>query len=199
MRKLPVALICRSSPLFPKFGTCALMHSPRPNTRDVRPIVTTRGAGCDGRKGAQTMRIEADGQVVWSWSPDAGIKLIEMRFRPCGRNAEIDRRRRLESPVLRREREVSRKPLRRECRIVSADLTILCAFLSFQHTSLRVRPAPGIPCALYFLRVVFRDHSGRILPRGCEGVSGIVIASEASNPDLAERRLWIASSLRSSQ
>ena len=26
----------------------------------------------------EMMRIEADGQVVWSWSPDAGIKLIEM-------------------------------------------------------------------------------------------------------------------------
>ena len=31
-------------------------------------------------------------------------------------------------------------------------LSILCALYPFQHTSLRVRPAPGIPCALCFLR-----------------------------------------------
>jgi len=54
----------------------------------------------------------ADGQVVWSWSPDAGIKPVE-RFK---------RRRRLASPALRREHEVSRKPSCRECRIVSAHL-----------------------------------------------------------------------------
>jgi hypothetical protein len=62
--------------------------------------------------GAQTMRVHADGEGVWSWSPDAGIKSVEM----------IDRRRRLASPVLRGERAISRKPSRRECRIVSADL-----------------------------------------------------------------------------
>jgi hypothetical protein len=36
----------------------------------------------------EMMRAEADGQVAWSWSPDAGIKLVEM----------IRRRRRLTSP-----------------------------------------------------------------------------------------------------
>jgi len=30
-------------------------------------------------KARQTMRAGADGQVAWSWSPDAGIKSIEMR------------------------------------------------------------------------------------------------------------------------
>jgi hypothetical protein len=37
-------------------------------------------------------------EVAWSWSPDAGIKRMEMRFRPYGRNAEIHSRRRLTSP-----------------------------------------------------------------------------------------------------
>jgi hypothetical protein len=33
------------------------------------------GAGCDGRDGThETKRAEADGQVVWSWPPDAGVK-----------------------------------------------------------------------------------------------------------------------------
>jgi hypothetical protein len=38
---------------------------------------------------SQDVRRNAYGQVAWSWSPDAGIKLIKLRFRPCGRNAEI--------------------------------------------------------------------------------------------------------------
>jgi hypothetical protein len=36
-------------------------------------IVTNVGAGCDGRKGG----IQADGQAVWSWRPDAGVKPCE--------------------------------------------------------------------------------------------------------------------------
>jgi hypothetical protein len=57
---------------------------------------------------SQDVRHTAFGQVVWSRSPDAGIKLIEM----------IDQRRRLASPVLRGEHEAADKPSRRECRIV---------------------------------------------------------------------------------
>jgi hypothetical protein len=38
-------------------------------------IVTKRGAGCDGRDGAETTSgAGTDGEVVWSWCPDAGIK-----------------------------------------------------------------------------------------------------------------------------
>ena len=35
----------------------------------------------------------AYGQAVWSCPLDAGVKFIEMRFRPFGQNAEIDGRR----------------------------------------------------------------------------------------------------------
>ena len=69
------------------------------------------------------MRIDAYGQVVWSWSPDAGIKLAVM----------IRRRRRLTSPVLRREREAAVKPLRRECRAISALPDDLWAFSFSAH------------------------------------------------------------------
>jgi hypothetical protein len=71
---------------------------------------------------AQDECVDAYGQVVWSWSPDAGIKSVAMRFRPCGRNAEINGRRRLTSPVLRREREVSRKAIAQGVPDVSAYL-----------------------------------------------------------------------------
>ena len=81
---------------------------------------------------------DADGEVVWSWSPDAGIN---PRVKSPGG-------RRLTSPVLRREREVSRKPLRRECRMFRPACTDLWAPFLFSPQGLRVRPAPGIPCAL---------------------------------------------------
>src|SRR5580704_7521782 len=48
MRKLPVALLCRSLRAFTKIISSVLMHPSRP-PRGVRPIVTEREAGCDGR------------------------------------------------------------------------------------------------------------------------------------------------------
>jgi hypothetical protein len=71
-----------------------------------------------------------------------------MRFRSYGRNVEIHSRRGLTSPVPRGERGVSRKAIAQGVPDVSAlpDL-LVCAFI-FLHTRLRVRPAPGIPCAL---------------------------------------------------
>jgi hypothetical protein len=56
-----------------------------------RPIVTKREAGCDGRDARNDEARIADGEIVRSRSPDAGIKPEEMIFR----------RRRLESPALR--------------------------------------------------------------------------------------------------
>jgi hypothetical protein len=91
----------------------------------------------------EMMRANADGQVAWSWSPDAGIKPVD----------DFHGRRRLTSPVLRREREVSRKPLRRECRIVSACLTILCALLPFSaHKACGCGQRPAFPAPSAFQR-----------------------------------------------
>jgi hypothetical protein len=46
----------------------------RLDKRGVRPIVTEREAGCDGRVGSQDVRRDAYGQAVWFWLPDAGVK-----------------------------------------------------------------------------------------------------------------------------
>ena len=107
--------------------------------------------------------------------------------------------RRLTSPVLRREREVSRKPLRRECRMFRPYLTDLCALFPFQHTRLRVRPAPGIPCALCLRGSDGLMHHPDAKSR--RGNAEFVIASEGrSNPESFHGpisgflRLWIASS-----
>jgi hypothetical protein len=40
-------------------------------------IVTSVGAGCDGRKGARDECAEADDEGVWSWRPLAGAKSAE--------------------------------------------------------------------------------------------------------------------------
>ena len=90
----------------------------------------------------------AYGQAAWSCPPDAGVKRMEMRFRPCGRNAEIHLRRRLTSPVLRGERGAAVKPLRRECRVISAYLCLPACVFFVLHARQWVRRAPGIPCAL---------------------------------------------------
>ena len=71
----------------------------------------------------QDVRRDAYGQAVWFWLPDAGINLRVKS--PGGR--------RLTSPALRREREVSRKPLRRECRAISALPDDLWAFSFSAH------------------------------------------------------------------
>jgi hypothetical protein len=114
-------------------------------------IVTKRGAGCDGRVDIAGERYHAYGQAVWSRPLDAGVKFIEMRFRPCGRSAEIDKRRWLTSPTHRGERGAAAKTIAQGVpdRFGQPVATMPEWFFIF-HPGLRVRPAPGIPCALCF-------------------------------------------------
>src|SRR5262249_25670711 len=89
-------------------------------------------------------------------------------------------------------------PLRGESRDVSAVPVVLppCAFLL--HTGLRVRSAPGFPCALYS----WRDNELAKLRRyGAVRMRMFVYPSLRAKPSNPESRagLWIASSLCSSQ
>src|ERR1035437_5602036 len=72
-------------------------------------------------------------------------------------------------PGHRGERGISRKPLRRESRIASAEPVCSCAFFcALLHTRPRVQRAPGFPCALlFFQRVAVDAKLGRIAPREC--------------------------------
>src|SRR6202171_6857177 len=82
---------------------------------------------------------DADGEVVWSWRPDAGVKL-------CGaiRMATVARK-----PVHRGEREVSRKTIAQGMPDASAEPVCSCAFFcACLHTRPRVQRAPGVPWAL---------------------------------------------------
>ena len=54
----------------------------------------------------------ADGKAVWSWRPDAGVKFAEQSAQATVAN----------KPDHRGERGISRKPLRRESRIVAVNL-----------------------------------------------------------------------------
>jgi hypothetical protein len=71
------------------------------------------------------------------------------------------------------ERGISRKPSRRECRrkrLTCGDL-LVCFFHS--HTRLRVRLAPGIPCALLSFEGNVRHNSDAIAPRECGSVPAV--------------------------
>src|SRR6202043_3544062 len=88
-----------------------------------------------------TKALEADGEAVWSWRPDAGVKLA----------GSIPPMTVARKPGHRGEHGISRKPLRRESRIASAEPVCSCAFFcAFLHTRPRVQRAPGFPCALLF-------------------------------------------------
>jgi hypothetical protein len=151
--------------IFPIDRIYDLSKPPRPDTRDVRPIVTTRGADAMDTLGAQAMRIEVEvksrgcGPPTLGSSPWTCVSASRPRRRHRGRW-------RLASPVLRREREVSRKPLRRECRTVSAYLCDLRASFLHLHASQWVRRATGIPCALSFDEGDVSQKPGRISAAG---------------------------------
>jgi hypothetical protein len=83
-------------------------------------------------------------------------------------------------PGHRGERGVSRKPLRREGRIASAEPVCSCAFFcACLHTRPRVQRAPGFPCALLFLsRVAIDAKLGRIAPRECGRTSSRCMTME---------------------
>src|SRR2546422_6813203 len=74
------------------------------------------------------------------------------------------------------------KPLRGECRVISGVtvVTTLVCSLHLSHARLRVRRAPGIPCALVFPGRTFLQNSGRscreiaeTYPLGCFKIESI--------------------------
>ena len=75
---------------------------------------------------------ETDGEVVWSWRPDAGVKFVRSKLLKSDGGNKAGHR---------GEREVSRKPLRGEGRDVSASPVVipLCILVqNVPHRGLRV-------------------------------------------------------------
>jgi hypothetical protein len=85
---------------------------------------------------SKTNEAKADGEVVWSWRPDAGVK-----FRGTIREATVAK-----EPGYRGEHEVNRKPSRRECRIVRRTCgDFACVLFSFAHKAAGAIVAPAFP------------------------------------------------------
>jgi len=72
-----------------RFSLRRLALSERGASRSSR----TLGAGCGGRFGvARRTMLIADGKAVWSWRPDAGVKLAERSASDGGKKARSPRR-----------------------------------------------------------------------------------------------------------
>ena len=103
MRQLPVVPICRMcSRLLRRANHNDPLAHPASMKRDVRAVVTTRGAGMRWtRMARQTNVAEADGEVAWSRPPDAEVKFgDDGDVGPVGSDTPASRRRRgQESPV----------------------------------------------------------------------------------------------------
>ncbi len=90
----------------------------------------------------ETCGTNADGEAVWSWRAHAGAKFArDESLAPMTVAIKL---------VHRGERGVSRKPLCREGRDVSAEPVVNAPRIFFARGPW-VRPAPGIPCALCIL------------------------------------------------
>ena len=98
----------------------ASLSHPASSKRGVRAIVTTREAGMRWTLSRQALLREttgemADGEVVWSWRPKAGVK-----WRRAHRIAQTDGDNKVWSPG--RARRTPLKPPRRECRLLRLNL-----------------------------------------------------------------------------
>ena len=107
---------------------------------------------CGGMRWTRRLRLtsvaDADGEVVWFWRPDAGVKFVRSTLLTGDGGKKAGHR---------GEREVSRKPSRGESRVVPASPVVIppCAFLCTMCGTggHGCQPAPGFPCALFSKRV----------------------------------------------
>jgi hypothetical protein len=106
----------------------------------------------------------ADGKAVWSWHPDAGVKL-------SGRKSSW--RWWLTSPAHQGDHGEAVKTIAQGMPGQSGEpvATMLVCSLTTSHTRLRVHWASGIPCALVFEWRKIPAKPGRIAPRERGSVS----------------------------
>src|SRR6201994_3191498 len=115
--------------------------------------------------------MSADGQAVWFWLPDAGVKFAEY----------LRKRWWLKSPAHQEERGAAVKPLRRECRSDFGVPVLACVRLFVLHARQWVRRAPGIPCALC-LEGAHGERIARTRNRAA-GMQTLVRAPPCPSPD----------------
>jgi hypothetical protein len=146
------------------------MFAPVPRSQEGRfAIVTNVGAGCDGRFGRADERGPgADAEVVWSWSPDAGIEPCEMSMSAFGPTRRAGPRR-LSSPALRREHEVGRNTIAQGMpdRFGVPVVTCLRAFFTCTQ-GCGCDKHPAFPAPSCFRGWCYSSKLGHILPRDRE-------------------------------
>ena len=131
--------------LFPKIRTYAYLRAVPPPREGRFAIVTSVGSGMRWpRLFRQTSEMSADGEVVWSWCPKAGIKSAVMTAGDGGNNAW--------SPG--RARRKLLKPSRRECRCFGWTCDdYACVLLPSAHKAAGAAKHPAFPAP----SVVSRD------------------------------------------
>ena len=131
--------------------------TPGANQRFSRAVSPDERGGSRSSSNARWDAVDADvraderrtTRTAKSCGPDAPT------LASSSREASSARRRWQESPVTEESAIVSRKPLRREGRIASAEPVCSCAFSCCHlRTRPRVQRAPGLPCALFLARGV---------------------------------------------
>src|SRR6266516_2288834 len=106
---------------------------------------------------------DADGEVVWFWRPDAGVKSV--------RRSAGDGVKQAWSPG--RARRKPLKPLRGECRAKSGEpvVTTLVCFVLFRTRGCGCIGHPAFPAPSHVEGEWFLQNSGRIAPRDREVAS----------------------------
>ena len=139
---------CRRRKLFPKFGMCVLMRASRPHEGRSRSSRTWCGLRWTRRASRRSMRartVKPCGPVPST----LGSSLFEM----------IGARRWLKSPTHRGEHGAAVKPLRRECRSVSALPVYLVCVFSFCTQACGCGQRPAFPAPSHFRRAENTQHS----------------------------------------
>jgi hypothetical protein len=144
---------------FPKIGNCGNFHPSR-SSRGALAIVTNVGRDAMDAEVPLTSGAEADGEIVWSWRRDAGVKSAEV-IPPATVAKE---------PFTGESTYKPSKPFaqgRPDQFGEPVVITLVCFLTS--HARLRVHWAPGFPCALYSFEGRRFPKLGQIVPRerGC--------------------------------
>ncbi len=146
-------------------------------------------AAASGAIIARTSDVAADGEVVWSWRPDAGAKFAKTLPRLAS-----DGGKRARSP--RRARRKPLKPLRRECRLFPVNLWLLTRVLFYAHAAAGASDTWHSLRPLFSLRVVCLNTSGKscrenadscLPPLSCPAHAGHPVRRGLS---VKHKRLW---------
>jgi hypothetical protein len=118
-----------------------MITSPRPaSARGAYASSRTWSAGCDGRGDVdKTSDVAADGEIVWSWRPDAGAKFLRSKL------LRGDGGKKPGSPGRSR---ISRKTIAQGRPDVSGPACGSCRVLFCCTRAMGASSAPGLPCAL---------------------------------------------------